>query len=52
MSRERLASIYLYWVNNYLTVAKYAEHYGLTEQEATDYLDVCRRCYENPHPEA
>ena len=52
MSRERLAAIYLYWVNNYLTIAKYAEHYGLTEQEAADYLAVCRSCHENPHPEA
>ena len=52
MSRERLAQIYLYFVNNYLTIGKFAEHYGLTEQEAADYLDVCRRCHENPHPEA
>ena len=52
MTRKQLATAYLDWVNNYVTIATYAEHYGLTEQEAIDFLNVAQSCYYNQHPEA
>ena len=52
MTREQLAAVYLDWRNNYLTLGKFAEDCGLYDQEAADLLNICRQCYENPHPEA
>lgn len=52
MSRETLAAIYLDWRNNFLTIAGFAEHYGLWDEEAEMLIDLARRCHENPHPEA
>lgn len=50
--RETLAAIYLDYVNNYLTSAKFAEHNGLTESEALHLIFVARSCHDHPHPEA
>ena len=33
-TEETLAKIYLDWVNNFLTVERYAEYYGIDEAEA------------------
>ena len=52
MTREQLAAVYLDWRNNYLTIGKFAEDCGLYDQEAADLLNICRQCFENPHPEA
>ena len=52
MTREQLAALYLAWSNDYLTIAAFAAHHGLYDQEAADLLNVARRCYENPHPDA
>ena len=52
MTREQLQAMYLDYVNNYLTVEKWAEHNGLYVSEARTLLDVCRQCHENQHPEA
>ena len=52
VNREQLAALYLAWRNDYLTIAAFAEHHGLYDQEAADLLNVARRCYENPHPDA
>jgi uncharacterized protein (DUF433 family) len=40
---EQLADLYLEWVNNYLTVEKFAEHYQLTEEDALNILNYGRR---------
>jgi hypothetical protein len=52
ITRENLQSLYLDWVNNYLTIDKFAEHHGLTTKEAELLLIVAKSCHENPHPEA
>ena len=49
-TREKLADIYLDWVNNYLTIELFAEHAGLYIDEAKDLLDVCKRCANIEHP--
>jgi hypothetical protein len=33
-ARDYLSKIYMDWVNNYLTIAKLAEHNGITETQA------------------
>lgn len=51
MTREQLAQVYLDWLNNFLTIAGFAEHYGLHDEEAAILIDLGRRCFDNPHPE-
>ena len=52
ITREMLQADYLDYVNNYLTVEKFAEHRGLRVGEARLLLEVARQCHECPHPEA
>jgi hypothetical protein len=50
--RETLAAVYLDWVNNYLTIEKFAEHKGLYIDEAKTLLSVAKQCFEKDHPES
>jgi hypothetical protein len=50
--REILISAYLDYVNNYLTVEKYAEHNGLTTEQGTILINLAREVYNSKHPEA
>lgn len=52
MTREKLAAVYLDWVNNHLTLACFAEHHGLYEPEAIELIALARQCFERQHPEA
>ena len=36
-------TLYLDYVNNFLTLAAFAEYYGMTESEAADAVDIGRR---------
>ena len=42
---KRLIDIYLDWVNNYLSIQKYADNYGLTIHEAMILIDTLRKAY-------
>lgn len=52
MSREKLQEIYLDWVNNFLTISKYAEHHGLYEEEALALIALAKSAHNRLHPEA
>jgi hypothetical protein len=52
MNREQLINLYLVWVNDFLTIGGFADHFGLHDHEAEMLLQVARSAYENPHPEA
>lgn len=43
---EQLADLYLEWVNNYLTIEKFAEHYQLAEKDAINILSVGLRYHQ------
>ena len=43
--REQLQAIYLDWWNNFLTVRRFAEYYGINEDDATKLIDVCRNIH-------
>jgi hypothetical protein len=43
---ETTADLYLDYYNNFLTVAKFAHYYGLTENEADAVILMGRRCHE------
>ena len=38
---EKLSEIYLDWVNNYLTISKFAEGYGINERDALELIAIC-----------
>lgn len=43
--RERLKAMYLDWVNNFLTVPVFAEHYGISEKLAELIIDEGRELH-------
>lgn len=52
MDRETLVNVYLDWVNNYLSLSRFAEAHGLYENEAEMLIKLAKSCHENLHPEA
>jgi hypothetical protein len=52
LTREKLKAEYLDYLNNYLSIDKFAEHRGLTYDEAEWLINVGRSCFTNKHPEA
>lgn len=49
--RETLETIYLDWVNNFLTLDKYAEFNGIDVHQATKLIDLAREVYNSNHPD-
>ncbi len=43
ISPEKYQEMYLDWVNNFLTVPVFAEHYGITEEYANYIIDLGRK---------
>ncbi len=50
-TRGFLTRIYVDWRNNYLTPAKFAEHNGLTEEEAERLIELSRSVFYSKHPD-
>ena len=51
-ARTYLKNVWLDWFNNYITVEKFAEHNGITTEQARLLLAIAGKVYETPHPEA
>ena len=45
MHNKALRELYLDYVNNYLTVAKFAEHNGMTNAQAHAIIDIGRELH-------
>jgi len=43
LSDAEIIEIYLDWVNNFLTLDKFANHYGITELDAHYVIDLGRK---------
>ena len=41
-SREKIEDMYIDWFNNFLTVPRFAEYYGLTESKALRVINTGR----------
>lgn len=52
LTREKLIAEYLDYINNYLTIEKFAEHRGLTTEEGQLLYTLAKKCYNDKHPEA
>lgn len=50
--RTILINAYLDFINDYLTVERYAECNGLHLQQAIDFIDLAREVYHSAHPES
>ena len=50
--RDILIAAYLDYKNNYLTVEKYAEHNGLSYEQAMQLILVAISVFNSKHPEA
>lgn len=50
--RQILIIAYLDYMNNYLTVEKYAEHNGLTAEQGNIFIILARNVYYSDHPDA
>ena len=46
-ANKALREIYLDWVNNWLSVMEFADHYGLSEKDAINLIDICRNAHED-----
>lgn len=51
-ARDTLTAVYFDWVNNYLTAEKFAEHNGLTADQAHVLIDLARDVATSDHPDA
>lgn len=52
LTREQLEAVYMDWRNNYISVATFADHYGLYPEEARVLIDLCRVVAGRAHPDA
>lgn len=50
--REILSAQYVEFLNDYLTVSKFAEHKGLAEDQARQLIELGKSIYYSKHPEA
>jgi hypothetical protein len=44
--RDYLADLYLDWVNNFLTIERFAEYYGLDDDDAKALLEIAKKSHE------
>ena len=50
-ARDYLAQLYLDMVNNYLSLEKFAEHNGITEEQAADLYQLAKSVFNTEHPD-
>lgn len=50
--RKTMHEIYLSWINDFLTIERFAEHHGLYVDEAQALVDLAQLIFERQHPEA
>lgn len=51
-ARQSLNDIYLSWLNDFLSVERFAEYHGITDAQAADLITLARDIFNTDHPEA
>ena len=46
-SGDALQAIYLDWVNNFISLSRFAEHYGLSDGAAYQLIESAKRVHED-----
>ena len=49
--RDYILEVYADFINNYLTIERFAEHNGLTNKQAKQFLDLAQSIFDSKHPE-
>lgn len=44
---EQLQKIYLDWVNNFITIEAFSNHYGVTKSDGLKLIEICKRVHES-----
>jgi hypothetical protein len=44
--RDYLADLYLDWVNNFLSIERFAEYYGLDDDDAKALLEIAKKSHD------
>lgn len=44
--KDHLQKVFLDWFNNFLTIARFAEHYGVDEETASHMIEAGRAIHE------
>lgn len=52
MMRETLVKWYLEYVNDFITVERFAEYHGITQDQALVVIQLGKTLNETPHPDA
>jgi hypothetical protein len=52
MNRDDFIKAYIDFVNDYLTIEKYADHHGLHAHEARAFIELARQVYNAEHPDS
>lgn len=52
MPREELIKVYLDWLNNFISIERYAEHYGYHLHEAQELIGLAKHVFHTAHPES
>ena len=50
-AREYLTEIYLDWLNNYASTVTFAEHNGITTDQALVLITLAKSVFESDHPD-
>ena len=51
-ARDYLTKVFLDWLNNYASVHTFAEHHGLTREQAENLVKLAKNVIESEHPDA
>lgn len=51
-TRDYFIAQYIEFLNDYLTVANFAEHRGLTEEQGRQLIELGKSVYYSEHPDA
>lgn len=43
MSLDKFAAMYLDWINNFLTIGAFADHYNISDETAARIIDLGRQ---------
>lgn len=47
IAKMTLEEIYLDWINNFLSIQCFADHYGISDDDAKQLIETCRNIFRN-----
>lgn len=50
-ARDTLIQLYLSWKNDYISIITFADHHGLTADQALALINLAKSVFQSPHPD-